>query len=58
MYVQYAEILNVKAVVGLHIITTMFRRTEKRDMQMGLESSHFWKYTSFANDEVEDRYKI
>jgi len=36
MYGQYAEILNVKTVVGLHIITTVFRRAEKQGMQMGL----------------------
>jgi hypothetical protein len=41
MYGQYAEILNVKTLVGLHVITAVFRRAEKQGMNMGLESSQF-----------------
>jgi hypothetical protein len=33
--------LKVKAVVGLHRITTVFQRAEKQGMKMGLESSQF-----------------
>lgn len=41
MYGQYAEILNVQAVVGLRIITTAFRTAKKQGMQMGLVCSQF-----------------
>jgi hydroxymethylpyrimidine/phosphomethylpyrimidine kinase len=45
LYIQnartYAEILNVKAVVVLHTITTVFRRAKKHGMKIGLESLEF-----------------
>jgi hypothetical protein len=43
MYGQYAEILNVKAVVVLRIITTVLRRLENRACKWD------WRVHSFEN---------